>query len=80
MEDCKPIATPMNTKPIATPMADTKILHESALDPTPAKQYQRLIGCLLYIMHGTRPDIAYPVIRLSQHAAHPTTDQWLALK
>ena len=61
-------------------MADTKILHGSALNPKETKQYQRLIGCLLYIMHSTRPDIAYPVIRLSQHAAHPTTDQWLALK
>ena len=71
MEDCKPIATPM---------ADAKVLHGTALDLQETKQYQRLVGCLLYIMHGTRPDIAYPVIRLSQHAAHPNTDQWLALK
>ena len=71
MEDCKPIATPM---------ADAKILHGTALDPQETKHYQRLVGCLLYVMHGTRSDIAYPVIRLSQHVAHPTFDQWLALK
>lgn len=65
MEDCKPIGTPM---------ADAKVLLGTALGPEETKQYQRLVGCLLYIMHGTRPDIAYPVIRLSQHAAHPTTD------
>lgn len=31
-------------------------------------------------MHATRPDISFTVIRLSQFAARPLTDHWLALK
>ena len=72
MEDCKPIATPM-----AEPSFP---LHGSKLNDDEIKLYQRLIGCLLYILHGTRPDLAYSVIRLSQFAAAPMQHHWLALK
>ena len=72
MEECKPIATPMAEA--------TLPLHGIPLSSTETKQYQRLIGCLLYIMYGTRPDIVYSVIRLLQHAAAPLQCHWLALK
>lgn len=44
------------------------------------KDYQALIGSLLYLMHATRPDIAYGVIRLSQYATCPRKRHWQALK
>ena len=37
-------------------------------------QYQQVIGSLLYIMLGTRPDIAYAVTKLSQNAANPSEE------
>lgn len=40
------------------------------------RNYQRLIGCLLYLVHGTRPDIAYAVIQLSQFASKPAMHHW----
>ena len=72
MEDCKPIATPMADFTFPT--------HGTKCSDDERKLYQRLIGCLLYIMHGIRPDLAYSIIRLSQYAAAPMQDHWLALK
>ena len=37
------------------------------------KYYQSLIGSLLYIQIGTRPDIAFAVSRLAQYAANPSS-------
>lgn len=36
------------------------------------KQYQSLIGSLLYVQIGTRPDISFAVSRLAQYAANPS--------
>ena len=36
------------------------------------KHYQSLIGSLLYVQIGTRPDISYAVSRLAQYAANPS--------
>ncbi|KIK18519.1 hypothetical protein PISMIDRAFT_14301 [Pisolithus microcarpus 441] len=35
-------------------------------------RYQSVIGSLLYMALGTRPDIAYSVIRMSQYMSNPT--------
>ena len=37
-------------------------------------KFQQVIGSLLYIMLGTRPDIAYAVTKLSQYSANPSQD------
>jgi transposase InsO family protein len=37
-------------------------------------RYQSVIGSLLYIMLGTRPDIAQAVIKMSQFSSNPTED------
>ena len=50
------------------------------LDANDKKQYQKLIGCFLYLVHGSRPDLAYVVIRLSQHASDPLSNHREALK
>ena len=74
MENCNAVSTPMLT------VHASKRIQTPSLDDTAKKQYQRLIGCLLYLMHGTRPDLAYVVIRLSQHASAPQTHHWEDLK
>ena len=39
-----------------------------------------MIGCLMYAMTSTRPDIAYAVRRLSIYTSNPSTQHWQALK
>lgn len=52
----------------------------SPLDAHQKKKYQALVGSLLYLMHATRPDIAFTVIRLSQFSANPRSCHWDGLK
>ena len=40
--------------------------------------YQPIIGSLLYLMIGTRPDIAFAVTHLSQFSTNPTKDHYKA--
>src|SRR6266852_8333127 len=43
--------------------------HASAVD---IKLYQQVIGSLLYVQIGTRPDISFAVSRLAQYASNPS--------
>ena len=76
MEDCHPVSTPFENKP----MDNNKSGRNEPLSAEDRRKYQKLVGCLLYMMHATRPDFAYTVIRLSQFASAPLTGHWLALK
>ena len=42
--------------------------------------YREAIGCLMYLMIGTRPDLAFSVRKLSQFCENPLEKHWLALK
>ena len=63
-----------NAKAAATPLlasyAPVKSLDRVA-DPEIQSRYQSVIGSLLYLMLGTRPDIAFAVVKLAQFAANP---------
>lgn len=72
--------TPMNT--------GVKLVHGGTVDdsdsrPVSAKEYQAMIGAIMYAMLGTRPDIAYAVSKLAQYCNDPraqhmnATDQLL---
>jgi hypothetical protein len=37
-------------------------------------KYQQVIGSLLYLMLGTRPDIAFAVTKMVQFAANPSEE------
>jgi hypothetical protein len=41
-------------------------------------RYQSIIGSLLYLMIGTRPDISYAVMHLSQFITNPSEDHYKA--
>ncbi|KAJ9562188.1 hypothetical protein OSB04_007348 [Centaurea solstitialis] len=42
-------------------------------------EYASAIGCMMYAMHCTRPDIAFAVSRLSQFTSNPGPDHWKAI-
>jgi len=44
------------------------------------KLYQMLIGSLLYIILGTRVDIAYAVIKLARYASNPNNIHFTVVK
>lgn len=67
-----------NAFEVATPMviSDRNKWEEESTDllnDRNKRRYQALVGSLLYLMHATRPDIAYVIIRLSQYLAKPRT-------
>ncbi|GKA07262.1 zinc finger, CCHC-type containing protein, partial [Tanacetum coccineum] len=41
---------------------------------------QRVIGCLMYVMTCTRPDIAFVVGKLSRYTSNPGTQHWQAIQ
>ena len=67
MQNCRPSHVPLPTG--YNPNSSTE---ES--NPKLRSRYQSVIGSLLYIMLGTRPDLAYSVIKMSQFSANPTED------
>ena len=96
MSDCKPVATPCHevlpdldptispnlsddrsTKPPDT--AETSATSPPALGK-PDKEYQALVGALLYAAMCTRPDIAFAVQQLSRHLQSTTAVHWVAGK
>jgi hypothetical protein len=42
------------------------------------RPYRSLVGSLLYVATGTRPDIAFAVGRLSRHLENPSEEHWNA--
>ena len=42
------------------------------------RPYRSLVGSLLYVANGTRPDIAYSVCQLSRHLDKPSGEHWNA--
>ncbi|GKB30032.1 hypothetical protein Tco_0869433, partial [Tanacetum coccineum] len=47
--------------------------------PVDQLEYSRAIGCLMYAMMSTRPDIAYAVGRLSRFTSDPSRQHWQAI-
>ena len=75
MVDANPTCTPMEV--------NSPHLESSDLDPEqPAHDvpYRQAIGCLMYLMIGTRPDIGYAVGKLSQYCEKPTKSNWSSVK
>jgi hypothetical protein len=57
---------------ISTPLDAKKTLFMNELEPrTDAHEYQSMIGSLMYLVMGTRPDLAYAVSKLSQYSINP---------
>ena len=67
MQNAKSATTPLPAGYVPTPSTEVA-------NPERRSRFQTVIGSLLYLMLGTRPDIAYAVTKLAQYAANPSKD------
>ena len=67
MADANPHNTPLPAGADAHLIKNTEQASDAEI-----KHYQSLIGSLLYVQIGTRPDISFAVSRLAQYAANPS--------
>ena len=58
MHDCKPVSTPIDSNHQLKAIEDED-------EHTDATAYQQIIGSLMYLVTGTRPDLAYTITHLS---------------
>ena len=78
MKDCKPVSTPINS--------GTKLTKE--MSPTTAEEisemnvipYRSAVGSLIYLVTGTRPDIAVAVGEVAKYSNNPGKQHWMAVK
>lgn len=78
MEDCAPVKTPMEPSHWKGLIQSTK--QEQTEVPRPDVPYQSLLGHLMYLVQGTRPDIAFATNFLSQFNTSFTTEHWKMAK
>nr|GEW34636.1 7-deoxyloganetic acid glucosyltransferase-like [Tanacetum cinerariifolium] len=68
-----------DSSPVSTPMDPVEKLNPNTGKPVDQLEYSRAIGCLMYAMTSTRPDIAYAVGRLSMFTSNPSRQHWQAI-
>ena len=74
LEECNANVIPMKVG------SAINMLDPEDYDETDLHEYQRLIGKLMYLSCGTRPDIAFAVGQLSRHNADPRKGHLRAAK
>ncbi|KAH9110032.1 hypothetical protein AeMF1_015050 [Aphanomyces euteiches] len=71
--------------PTDTPLKEAPLKEDASFENAPKdddfhSQYRQAIGCLMYLMIGTRPDLAYAVQALSRHLNNPGKSHWESAK
>lgn len=74
MNDCKPVATPME------PNFKIDNKHKEICNKELERKGRALIGCLMYAMIGSRPDLCLPVSFLSKYQSNASEELWTTLK
>lgn len=76
MENCNSVSTPMDTQIILKrePEEEDVFIEDESFP------YCQLIGSLIFLANGSRPDIAFAVSKLSQFLESPTTTHKSAAK
>ena len=69
MSDCKPRSTPCELR-----------VDNNGVEPVDSKTYREAVGCLIYAMICTRPDICWIITKLSQYLSKPLKEHWVAVK
>jgi hypothetical protein len=82
LEDANPVSTPLdpNTKLDLDPNDPNESETQGESPERASASYATLIGSLMYLAIGTRPDIAYSVQRLAQFTQNPKPVHWTAVK
>jgi hypothetical protein len=75
METCQPKSTPMAPKALLNYAPE-----ESGLDEDAKARFGTAIGSLMYLMVGTRPDIAFALGTLSRFTSRPQSHHQVALQ
>jgi len=73
MQDCKPVSTPIDSNHQLKAIQDDN-------ERTDATAYQQIIGSLMYLVIGTRPDLPYTITHFSQFNTSPSSKQLTAAK
>ncbi|KAJ9558422.1 hypothetical protein OSB04_013036 [Centaurea solstitialis] len=69
----------LNIKEFNTPFDSSVKLDKNFGRAVAQLEYASAIGCMMYAMHYTRPDIAFAVSRLSQFTSNLGSDHWKAI-
>jgi len=77
MTSCHPASTPLASTPL--PTASTTSLPDVS-DADLKTKYQCLVGCLIYLVVSTRPDIVFAAMWLGRFSANPSRSHFLAAK
>ena len=78
MKDCKPVSTPINSGTKLTKEMSPKTEKEiSEMNLVP---YRSAVGSLIYLVTGTRPDIAVAVGETAKYSNNPGKQHWMAVK
>ena len=75
MQDCNTVSTPLDP--------NVKLTYRTPSEPAAAEgtaQYQKLVGCLIYLSITTRPDLGYTAGLLGRYMHDPSEAHWLAGK
>ncbi|XP_037034243.1 secreted RxLR effector protein 161-like [Bradysia coprophila] len=78
MADSKPVSTPSDVNQKLSMNATSN--NEEDENITGKVPYQELVGCLLFIAQGTRPDIAFAVNDVSRFNQNHRAIHWKAVK
>ncbi|GKA08576.1 zinc finger, CCHC-type containing protein [Tanacetum coccineum] len=69
--DCTPVSPPMDTS--------EKLMLNNG-QAISQLEYSRVVGCLMYAMTCTRPDIAFAMGKLSRYTSNPGAQHWQAIQ
>ncbi|GKD68224.1 zinc finger, CCHC-type containing protein, partial [Tanacetum coccineum] len=65
---------------VSTPMDTSEKLMPNNGQVVSQLEYSRVIGCLMYAMTCTRPDITFAVGKLSRYTSNPGTQHWQVIQ
>ena len=70
----------MNFKRAKTPIDVNHQLAKNKGERQSQLNYARVLRSLMYVMNCTRPDIDFPISKLSRYISNPNHNHWLAMK